>query len=153
DLSVLLPPIWGSILITLLAAGIGLPIALSLALVAVGFPLGPLTRIVRPIVGVLSGIPPIVFAVSVAVFLTLFMIPKFAGDAVFGQASGGFPGFSPAAIGADPATWPPPDVPYSAGGLPWDLTGVSNSTLLGGFLIALFLIPFATALFVDALQD
>jgi len=30
---------------------------------------------------------------------------------------------------------------------------VANSTLLGGVLIALFLIPFLTALFVDALAD
>jgi phosphate transport system permease protein len=142
----LLPVVWGSILVAIVATLIALPIALVLAIIAVDFPMGPVSRIVRPIIGVLSGIPPIVYAVSVPIFITLLMIPKFAADSTFGA-------FKPASIGADPATWPPPDVPYSAGGLPWDLTGVANSTLLGGILIALFLIPFVTPLFVDALSD
>jgi phosphate transport system permease protein len=142
----LLPVVWGSILVAIVATLISLPIALVLAIVAVDFPMGPVSRIVRPIISVLSGIPPIVYAVSVPIFITLLMIPKFAADSTFGA-------FKPASIGADPATWPPPDVPYSAGGLPWDLTGVANSTLLGGILIALFLIPFVTPLFVDALSD
>ena len=142
----LLPALWGSFLIAFVAVVVALPIALALAIVAVDFPMGPITRLVRPIVGILSGIPPIVYAVSVPIFITLFMIPKFAANATSST-------FSAAAIGADPSTWPPPDVPFSAGALPWDLTGVANSTLLGGILIALFLIPFVTPLFVDALRD
>jgi len=146
SVSLLGPGLWGSFLVALIALLIGLPIALALAIVAVDFPLGPLTRVVRPIVALFSGVPPIVYAVSVPIFITLVMIPKFAANSTFGA-------FDPASIGADPSTWPPPDVPYSAGGFPWDLTGIANSTLLGGVLIALFLIPFVTALFVDALAD
>ena len=142
----LLPALWGTVLIALVAVTVALPISLALAIVAVDFPIGPITRVVRPVVGILSGIPPIVYAISVPVFITVLMIPKFAANANFST-------FDPATIGADPSTWPPSDVPYSAGGFPWDLTGVANSTLLGGLLIALFLIPFVTPLFVDALRD
>jgi ABC-type phosphate transport system permease subunit len=145
-LGLLGPGLWGAFLVVLIAISIALPVALALAIVAVDFPLGPVTRFVRPIVALFSGVPPVVYAVSVPIFITLVMIPKFAANATYGA-------FNPASIGADPSTWPPPDVPYSAGGFPWDLTGNANSTLLGGILIALFLIPFLTALFVDALSD
>lgn len=142
----LLPALAGTVLITLIAIGVALPVALALAIVAVDFPMGPLGRLVRPLVGLLSGVPPIVYATSVLVFITLVMVPKFAADATFST-------FDPAAIGADPATWPPPDVPFAAGSYPWDLTGVSNSTLLGGLLVALLLIPFMTPLIADAMRD
>ncbi|HYM83934.1 MAG TPA: ABC transporter permease subunit, partial [Candidatus Dormibacteraeota bacterium] len=143
----LVPAVWGSLLVATIAVGTALPISLALAIVAVDFPLGPVTRLVRPLVGVLGGIPPIVYAVSLPVFITAFMIPKFAADSTFGS-------FDPASIGATwPANHPPAGVPLSAGGLPWDLTGVANSTLMGGVLVALFLVPFATPLMVDALRD
>lgn len=143
----LVPAVWGSILMTAIAVGIALPIGLALAIVAVDFPLGLVTRLVRPVVGVLGGVPPIVYAVSLPVFITAFMIPKFAADSTFGS-------FNPASIGATwTASHPPAGVPLSAGGLPWDLTGVANSTLMGGLLVALFLIPFVTPLLVDALRD
>jgi len=142
----LLPALWGSVLITLVAVAVALPISLGLALVAVDVYMGPISRLVRPLVAILSGIPPIVYAISVPIFITVFMIPKFAANSTFGA-------FDPASVGADPATWPPSDVPFSAGALPWDLTGVANSTLLGGLLIAFFLIPFVTPLFADALRD
>jgi phosphate transport system permease protein len=142
----LLPALWGSVLITLVAVAVALPISLALAIVAVDFPLGPITRLIRPLVGILSGIPPIVYAISVPIFISLVMIPKFAANSTFST-------FDPASVGANPAAWPRPDVPFSAGALPWDLTGVANSTLLGGLLVALFLIPFVTPLFVDALRD
>lgn len=142
----LLPALSGSILMTLVAVAVALPISLGLALVAVDVYMGPISRLVRPVVAVLSGIPPIVYAISVPIFITVFMIPKFAANSTFGA-------FDPSSVGADPATWPPSDVPFSAGALPWDLTGVANSTLLGGLLIAFFLIPFVTPLFADALRD
>lgn len=142
----LLPALWGSVRIALLAVAIALPISLALAIVAVDFPMGPVSRLVGPLVGLLSGIPPIVYAISVPIFISLYMIPKFAANSTFST-------FDPEAVGADPSTWPPADVPYSAGSFPWDLTGVANSTLLGGILIALFLIPFVTPLFADALRD
>jgi phosphate transport system permease protein len=145
------PALWGTALITVIAAAVALPTALILAVVAVDFPMGPIGRLVRPMVGVLSGVPAIVYAVSVPIFITAFMIPKFAANMNFSQFQNG----GPAAIGfnVNLATWPPSDVPYSPGGFPWDLTGVANSTLLGGVLVGLFLIPFVTPLFVDALRD
>jgi phosphate transport system permease protein len=142
----LLPALWGSALIAAVAMAVALPVSLAMAIVAVDFPMGPLTRLVRPAVAVLAGIPPIVYAASVPVFITVLMIPKFAANTTFDT-------FDAAAIGANPAAWPPADVPFSAGSYPWDLTGIANSTLLGGILVALFLIPFVTPLFADALRD
>lgn len=144
----LIPALWGTMLITAIAAMVALPVSLVLAIVAVDFPMGPIGRFVRPVIGILSGVPPVVYAVSVPVFVMAVMIPKFAGNMDFSAFQNG----GPAAIGANPATWPPDDVPYSAGGFPWDLTGPS-STLLGGLLVGLFLIPFVTPLFADALRD
>jgi phosphate transport system permease protein len=144
----ILPPLWGTILITTIATVVGLPVSLALAISAVDFPMGPIGRIVRPAVGILSGLPPIVYAVSVPVFVSLFMIPKFAANMDYSAFQNG----GPAAVGADAANWPPADVPYSAGGFPWDPTG-PNSALLGGVLVGLFLIPFLTPIFVDALRN
>jgi phosphate transport system permease protein len=142
----LLPALWGSVLIAAVAIMVALPVSLAMAIVAVDFPMGPLTRLIRPMVAVLAGIPPIVYAASVPIFITVLMIPKFAANTTIDR-------FDAAAIGADPTTWPPADVPFSAGSYPWDLTGVANSTLLGGVLVALFLVPFVTPLFADALRD
>jgi phosphate transport system permease protein len=142
------PALWGTVLTTLIAAAVALPVSLVMAIVAVDFPMGPIGRVIRPIVGILSGIPPIVYAVSVPGFVVAFMIPKFAGNLDFS----GFQNGGAAAIGANPATWPPSDVPYSPGGFPWDLAG-PNSVLLGGVLVGLFLIPFLAPIFVDALAN
>jgi ABC-type phosphate transport system permease subunit len=144
----ILPALWGTVLVTTIAVLIGLPISLALAIVAVDFPMGPIGRLVRPVVAVFSGIPPVVYAVSVPVFVAAFMIPKFAGNLTVDT-------FNAAAIGADPASWPPADVPYSPGAFPWILTRGTggNSTLLGGLLVGLFLIPFLTPMFVDALAN
>ncbi|HEY4751763.1 MAG TPA: ABC transporter permease subunit, partial [Candidatus Limnocylindrales bacterium] len=144
----LLPPIWGTVLVTGIAVAIGLPISLALAVIAVDFPMGPIGRLVRPMVSVFSGIPPVVYAVSVPLFVTAFMIPKFAANMTYDQFTAG----GPAAIGADPSTWPPPGVPYSPGAFPWTPTE-ANSVLLGGLLVGLFLIPFVTPIFVDALAN
>ena len=142
----LLPALSGTILISAIAMAVALPVSLALAIVSTEFPMGPVGRVVRSLVGVLSGIPPIVYAVSVVIFITGFMIPKFAADSTFAS-------FDPARIGADPATWPPHDVPFSPGALPWDLTGVNNSTLLGGLLIGLLVIPFMTPLIFDSMRN
>ena len=144
----ILPPIWITILTTGVAMIVALPIALALAVVAVDFPMGPIGRLVQPIVSLLSGIPPIVYAVAVPGFVAAFMIPKFAANMIYDDFVQG----GPAAIGADPATWPPAGVPFNAGAYPWDWLG-GNSILLGGLIVGLFLIPFVTPLFVDALRN
>ena len=142
----LLPAIWGTLEITIIAIAIALPVSLAMAVVSSEFPMGPVGRILRPLLGVLSGVPPIVYAVASVVLVTVFMVPKFAADSTFGT-------FQPAAIGANPATWPPADVPFNAGAYPWDVTGGPNSTLLGGVVIALLLIQFLSAMIFDALQN
>jgi phosphate transport system permease protein len=144
----ILPPLWATMLITLIAMAVALPVSLVLAITAVDFPMGPIGRLVRPVIGVLSGVPPIVYAVSVPGFVAALMIPKFAANMIYDE----FAQNGPASIGADPSTWPPANVPYSAGGFPWDSLG-GNSTLMGGLVVGLFLIPFLTPLFVDALRD
>ena len=143
----LLPALVGTALITVIAMVLALPVSLAMAIVSTEFPMGPIGRVVRPLVGVLSGIPPIVYAVSVLFFVQGFMIPKFAADSI--QAT-----FDPAKIGANPATWPPADVPFNAGSYPWIIGGGGgNSTLLGGILIAMLLIPFMTPMIADAIRN
>lgn len=142
----LLPAIWGTLEITVIAVVIALPVSLAMAIVSSEFPMGPVGRILRPLLGVLSGIPPIVYAVASVVLVTVFMIPKFAANSTFGT-------FDPARIGASSATWPPADVPFNPGSYPWDVAGGPNSTLLGGVVIALLLIPFLSAMIFDALQN
>ncbi len=141
----LLPALGGTILIAAVALLIAVPVSLALAIVATEFPFGPVGRIIRPLVGILAGIPPIVYAVSGVVFVTLFMIPKFAADSTFP--------LDPTRLGYTPETWPPEGVPYSPGAYPWDPAGTSNSTLLGGILIALLVIPFLTPLLADAIRN
>jgi phosphate transport system permease protein len=144
----ILPALWGTILITFIAVAVALPTSLVLAVAAVDFPMGVVGRLVRPLIGVLSGVPPIVYAVSVPGFVVAIMIPKFAAGMTYDQFAKGGPAF----IGADPSSWPPHDVPYSPGGFPWEYLG-GNSALLGGLLVGLFLIPFITPLIVDALSN
>jgi ABC-type phosphate transport system permease subunit len=74
------------------------------------------------------------------------MIPKFAGDMTFAT-------FDPARIGSSAETWPPSDVPFNAGAYPWDPSGLNNSTVLGGILIALLVIPFMAPLMADAITN
>jgi phosphate transport system permease protein len=144
----LLPAVWGTILITLIAVGLALPVSLAVAVMSSEFPMGLVGRVLRPLVGVLAGIPAVVYAVSGVVFVTALMVPKFAANTSYGE-------FDPARIGASQGDWPPADgsVPWSPGAFPWDLTGINNSTLLGGILIALLLIPFMTPLIFEALSN
>ena len=144
----LLPALSGTIWIVVIAIVIALPASLAMAIVTTEFPMGPLGRVLRPLVAVLSGIPPILYAISGVVFVSLIMIPKFAGNQTFP--------LDPTKLGlAVGSPWPPPgaDVPYNAGAYPWDPAGINNSTLLGGALIGLLLIPFLTPLLADALRN
>jgi phosphate transport system permease protein len=141
----LLPAVSGTILITLVAVLIAAPVSLAMAIMVTEFPMGPVSRVLRPIVDVLAGVPPILYAVSGVVFVGLVMIPKFAGDSTFP--------LDPAKLGLAPGGWPPAGVPYSPGAYPWNPGGTDNSTLLGGALVALLLIPFLTPLLVDAVRN
>jgi phosphate transport system permease protein len=142
----LLPAMWGTLLVTVVAISIALPVSLAMAVFSSEFQFGGLGRAMRTVLGALSGIPAIVYALLAIVFVERFMIPKFAGGYTFDH-------FDPAGVGANPETWPPPDVPWNAGAFPWDPTGLNNSTLLGGALIALLVIPFMAPLIDDAFRN
>ena len=151
----LLPTVVGTVYVAGIALLLALPVSMAMAIISTEFPMGPLGRVIRPLVGLFSGIPPIVYAMSVVVFIQAFMIPKFAGD------SNGAP-FNPAQIGANTSTWPPADVPHTTiahgvtlmGAMPWSGVGFGgNSVLLGGILIAMLLIPFMTPMIADAIRN
>ena len=142
----LFPAVAGTILVTGIAMLLALPVSLAMAIISTEFPMGPVGRVVRPLVGLLSGIPPIVYAVSVLLFVQAFMIPKFAADSTWATFQNG------AAIGA--TNWPPAGVPYSPGSYPWAIQNSGgNSILLGSILIALLLIPFITPMIADAIRN
>ncbi|HYO44888.1 MAG TPA: ABC transporter permease subunit [Candidatus Limnocylindrales bacterium] len=144
----LVPAAWGTILVSVIAICLALPVSIAMAVIASEFPAGPLGRLLRPLLGVLAGVPPIVYAVAGAVFVTLFVAPKFAGS--LARTS-----FDPAAIGVAPDQWPPVDVPFTDTSFPWlaDVGGLPNSTLLGAILVALLVIPFMTPLIHDAMRS
>lgn len=144
----LVPSAWGTLLITGLAIVLALPASVAMAIVATEFPAGPLGRVLRPLLGLFAGIPPIVYAVAGAVFVTVFVAPKFAGSLTRTD-------FRPEAIGVAAAQWPPADVPFSDTAFPWapNVSGLPNSTLLGGILVALLVIPFMTPLIWDAMRN
>lgn len=143
----LLPALWGTIEITAVAVLVALPVSLAMAVVSTEFPMGVVGRVVRPLVSMLSGIPPIVYAVSLLIFVHTFMIPKFAADSSFSllQVASTLPG--------SPQVPPAPDT-YNSGTFPWGTTMVGgNSVLLGGVLVALLLIPFMTPMIADAIRN
>jgi phosphate transport system permease protein len=142
----LVPAVVGTLLVVVIAIAIALPVSLAMAVLATEFTLGPIGKGMRTVLGVLGGIPPIVYALLAIVLVERFMIPKFAGGLTF-------PTFDAAKIGSSADKWPPSDVPFNAGAYPWDPTGLSNSTLLGGILIALLIIPFMAPLMADAIGN
>jgi phosphate transport system permease protein len=142
----LLPAVVGTLLVASVAIVIAFPVSLAMAIMATEFTLGPLGKALRTLLGVLGGIPSIVYALLAIVLVERFMIPKFAGDMTF-------PTFDAAQVGASPDKWPSSDVPFNPGAYPWDPTGLNNSTLLGGILIALLIIPFMTPLMADAIGN
>jgi phosphate transport system permease protein len=111
--------------------------SLALALISTEFSLGPLSKAVRFTLGVLSGIPSIVYALASVVFISSFMIPKFAASA------------------SGPYELPQQfiNTPQGSMALPWGSSVDPNSTLLGGFLIALLVIPFLAPMVEDALRS
>ncbi len=119
----LLPAIWGTVLAVVVAMLIAFPVSLAMAVFSSEFQLGYLGKGVRAILGVLSGIPPIVYALMDVVFIDLFIREKFGG-----MGSG---------IGA-----------MRIGDLP-----IEGSTLLGGILLALLIVPFMATFMDDAIRN
>ncbi|MBT9166466.1 MAG: Phosphate transport system permease protein PstC [Chloroflexi bacterium] len=138
----LVPTLWGTFLAVVIAIAIALPVSLAMAVFSSEFPLGFLGRGMRGILGLLSGIPPIVYALASGVLVRVFMIPNFTGGFLFETLCAVELGLYP------PEEFPP--WPWRPGGLPW---GDPNSTLLGGIMLALLIIPFVAPLIHDAIEN
>jgi phosphate transport system permease protein len=129
----LVPSLWGTFLATMIGVAVALPVALSLALLTTEFTLGPLGRAANLIVGVLAGIPPIVYALMGLVLVRALIEPKLAA-----------PGLDPSVAMALPGL-----PAWNAGTLP---NSVPNSTLLAGLLLGMLVIPLMTPLIADAIR-
>ncbi len=145
DVFGLVPAIWGTLLVVVISVGIAFPVALAAAVVSSEFSVGRLGLAMRTVMSSLAGIPPIIYALMAVAFVELIMIPKFAGGFTYST-------FDPAVVGSSPEAWPPADVPWNAGALPWSGGGRDNSTLLGGAMLSLLLIPFLMPLLDDAIR-
>jgi ABC-type phosphate transport system permease subunit len=127
----LTPAIYGTFLMVAISLALGLPISLAIAIFSSEYTLGPLGKSMRGLMGGLSGIPPIVYAAMSIVLAEVFIRPKFCLLSV------------------------PPDIARS---LPAELGQIANSaqnqsTLLGGFVVALMMIPFVTPIIDDAIRS
>lgn len=130
----LLAPLFSTAVVSLLAIIVALPGALSLAIVAREFRVPYVSPSLATIVGLLAGIPPIIYAFGGIFFVEAFMRPKFTAEDVgdFSQRAGlqGLPILNLNIV------------PY----------GMPNSTLLGGILLGLLIVPFMTPLIDDSLR-
>ena len=123
----MMPAVWGTVLVVLVAMIIAGPVSLFLAVLANDFSFGFLGSAIRWMIGILSGIPPIIFAALTPVFFNFFIWPKFAGKGLTETVLLKMTQYN---------------------NLP--LTG---STLLGGILLSLLIIPFLTPLLDDAIKN
>jgi phosphate transport system permease protein len=127
----LLPAIWGTVLIGALSLAIALPVSVAVALLASEFRLGPIGHILEGLLGLLAGIPPIVYAILGVVLVEWFIRPKFGAPALSPEQVSSLPGL----------TW------YNPGMLPNE-----QSALLAAMLLALLIIPFVAPLMLDAIR-
>jgi phosphate transport system permease protein len=121
----LLPALWGTFMVVLIAMLFAFPVSMAFAILANDFSFGWINTLIRWIISFLSGIPPIIYAVMGSTFFLWFLWPKFQGK------------------GLPVASLPPPNM------LPSD----ASCTLLGGFMLSLLIIPFMTPLLDDAIQN
>lgn len=142
----LLPSVWGSVEVMIIAMALALPVSLAMAIFAAELAPGRVGGAMRLLIGLMSGIPPIVYALMAVLFVAPFMVPKFTGNLSYSDPH-------PEKIGFTPEQWPPPDVPWNAGAFAWDLAGINNSVLLGGIMLAFLAIPFMAPLIEDALKN
>lgn len=128
----LLPAVWGTFLVAGVAQVIAFPVALAMSIFATEFSVGGLGRLMEGMLSVFAGIPEIIYALLSIFVITVFIQPKFAGQ-----------GLSEAAIRALPGL-----PPWNAVMLP-----NSQSTLLGGILLSMLIIPFMAPLMMDAIRN
>ncbi len=128
----LLPAIWGTVLLALLVLCMATPAALSLALFASEFSIAGLGRLVELALSLFAGIPPVIYGVFAFFIGQTFFVPKFAGEYLTEQEIRALPGMPP----------------LNAATLP----GIT-STLMGGVLLTLLVIPFMAPLMLDAIRS
>jgi phosphate transport system permease protein len=129
----LVAPVWGTVQVALLALLIAIPGAIALAVLMEELPLGLLTRALSPALGVMAGIPPIIYAILSLVLVEFIMRPKFSASQLEEPIKAAIQG-SPVYIGVR---------------LP---NALPNSQLLGGLLLAVLVIPLVAPLVADALH-
>jgi len=127
----LIPAIWGTLLIVVVSMGIAIPVSMAMAIFASEFKLGLLGQGMRTLLGILGGIPSIIFGLMSIVFAQLVIIPKFTGAGLSGNQMPP-PGMY---------WWTPNSLPYL------------TSTLLGGFMLSMLIIPFLAPLLDDVIQN
>ncbi len=142
----LVPSLWGSLEVVAISMTLAVPISLAMAITASEFAPGVAGRAMRTLLGLLAGIPPIIYALMAVVFVAPFMIPKFTGNLSYSHLDA-------TKVGVANSDWPPTGVPWNAGSFAWNPSGESSSVLLGGILLALLAIPFMAPLIEDALRN
>jgi phosphate transport system permease protein len=130
----LLGPIWGTVLVALVALGLALPASLAFAIVLTELRDGLVTRTLDGVLSTFAGIPPIAYALMAVYFMEVVMRPKFTGLAIDNHQV-------VAILGWDQ---------YYQLLLPIQMP---NSTILGGMLLGLLIQPFMTPLIRDALRS
>jgi phosphate transport system permease protein len=124
----LFPAIWGTFLVVIVTMLIAVPVSLFMAILANDFSFGFVNTIVRWILGVFSGIPPIIFAVMTPIFFNIFIWPKFAGQ-----------GLAESALLKMVNNY--------------DILPLYGSVLLGGILLSFLVIPFMAPLIDDVIHS
>lgn len=128
----LLAPLWGTVQLTCLTLLVALPTALAVAILVAEMPIPVLSRVLSPLLGLMSGIPPIVYGMVATVLMEAWMRPKFGGWALDEPVR--------AAIMNSPV--------YIPSRLPINLP---SSQVLGALLMALLVVPVIAPLLVDVL--
>ncbi|MGQ9675497.1 MAG: PstC family ABC transporter permease [Chloroflexota bacterium] len=126
----LVPAMWGTLFVIVLTTTFAVPVSLAMALFASEFTLGPVGKAMDTVLGILSGIPPVVYGLLSIVVINLFIKPKFCAPGI--SEVGKLPGM----------TW------YNPGMLPREL-----SSLTGCLLLALLIIPFTAPLMSDSIRS
>ena len=134
----LLPPLWGTVLTILVALPIAFPVALAMSIFSTEFRLGGLGHLMETLLSLFAGIPPVIYGLAAIFFAKEFMQPKFAGAGLTDEIIKSLDGLpqlttSTAAIETILPRW--------------------QSTLLGGGLLSLLIIPFMAPLILDAIRN
>ncbi|MBN1368445.1 MAG: ABC transporter permease subunit [Dehalococcoidales bacterium] len=111
----LIPAIWGTVIVVTIAIVIAAPISLAMAILSSEFTLGFLGKGIRALLGILAGIPPVIYALMAVFIFQLLIEPNIV-----------------------PSGTPPPWYSNLSTSKPTLLAGIMLSLLLIPFLSPLF---------------